>query len=144
MTQPPRIITTDTDPANPVNDYDPNQFPLGAALTVAYGSTENMFCTLGNLYRILGYLDPDDEGVPMVEQLDAMIDRYRVHVMAALPDQMHDLTLPSVDASDTDRMAWLMALHSAFGPTVTLTPAPSDNLKGDDAEPTALPGGPNG
>jgi len=141
MTQPPRIITGDSDPTNPVNDYDPNVFPTGAAITVAYGSTENMFCTLGNLYRILGYLDPDDEGVPLVEDLDKMIDRYRVHVMAQLPEALHNLTLPAADATDGDRMAWLMALHGAVGNTVTLTPAPSD--KGDNAEPTALPGRPN-
>jgi hypothetical protein len=143
MTQPPRIITGDTDPANPVNAYDADRFPLGAAITVAYGSTTNMFCTLGNLYRILGYLDgPGGEGVPLNDQLDAMIDRYRTHVRAQLPGDIDARIMPPSDANDTERLLWLSAMHTAYGETITLTPAPSDD-EGHNDQPTDLPGRPN-
>lgn len=128
-------LTTDTDPDNPVNDYEADTFPLGAALTVAYGSTEMMFCTLGNLYRIVGYLtgdlpsiEGDPNAVPPIPSLADEINRCAVHVMAQLPEAAQRLTLPDNSDGDNARMEWLIATMTAAGTTVTLTPLPTTEV----------------
>lgn len=138
--EPVAVVVHDTDPNNPVNDYRADMFPLGAAITIAYGSTTNMFTTLGNLYRILGYLNHDerDSGVPCVEDIDWMIDRYREYVRGQLP--ITEAAMPPPNASDDTRLAFLTDMTTQYGPTVTLTqPTASDMKETDDVPPSRRP-----
>lgn len=138
-------VTGDTDLSNPVNHYRADVFPVGAALTVAYGSTSNMWCTLGNLYRILGYLNQyeADDGVPVITRgvsldaqgrevednvatIDDVIAAHRDYVRG----ELDGYGIPAVpDDADTDdeKLAWLAALATDHGiTTVTLATPPSD------------------
>lgn len=115
-------MTGDTDPENPVNALQPNVFPLGAALTIAYGSNERPLCTLGNLYRILGWLTGD---VPAADAIDTEIDRCRWHVAQQLPDALRAFDPPPAPLDDpaADHV-WLANVVNKYGTTITLTALP--------------------
>ena len=121
----------DTDPQNPVNAMQSDEFPLAAVLTVIVGSNDRPFCILGNLYRILGYLlkdrsvdpnDPDARGIPRADHIDDAINVCRPAVLAQHPN------LAAITATDatTDRgiLNWITELERHYGATVTLTPLP--------------------
>lgn len=111
---------SDTARDNPVNSLPHNVFPIGAALTVAYGSNQRLFCTLGNLYRILGYLDGQ---VPGPYDIDAAIDKHRGHVLAALPTELRALDLPPADTdNEASDVAWLVGIANRYGQTIALPP----------------------
>lgn len=113
-------MTTDTDPNNPVRGYAHNQFPIGAALTVAYGGNDRPFCTLGNMYRILAYLDGQ---VPGPYDLDTVIAKHRDHVLRALPDELRALDVPPADTdNEAADLAWITGIANRYGPTITLPP----------------------
>jgi hypothetical protein len=115
-------ITVDTDPDNPVNRLPQNTFPIGAALTIAYGSNERPFCTLGNLYRILGYLTGD---VPGGDSINPEIERCRNHVEAQLPDTLRAIDPPpDTDNIDTATVSWLAGIANKYGSTIELTALP--------------------
>jgi hypothetical protein len=138
-------ITADTDIANPVNHYPANVFPVGAAITVAYGSVDDMWCTLGNLYRILGYLNQfeADDGVPVltrgvsldelnrevednVATIDDVIEQHRAYVRGELDG--HGIPRPPAEASEGDKISWLANLATEHGVTTIRldTPPRSD------------------
>lgn len=110
-------MTGDTDPENPVNDYPADVFPIGAALTVAYGSNERMFCTLGNLYRILGYLTGE---VPLANAINSTIASCRDHVATQLPTELRVVDPPPGSDDETAVIAWLSGIVNKYGPTITL------------------------
>ena len=131
-------MTGDTDPNNPVNTLPPNVFPIGAAITVAYGGVDRPFCTLGNLYRILGYLtgdvppvdgqaaDPDaDPPRPYIPGLADELERCRSHVAAQLPDTLRIFDPPPAPADDNAAdLVWLSNVINKYGGTITLAALP--------------------
>ncbi|WP_431231488.1 hypothetical protein ACQ856_18170 [Mycolicibacterium psychrotolerans] len=128
-------MTRDTDPDNPVNAYPPNEFPVGAALTITYGSNERPFCTLGNLYRILGWLTGE---IPDADEINTEIERCRTHVTAQLPDVLRLVDPPPAPGDDGDNtadMVWLIGITRTYGRTITLTALPDtiNNPTGTDA-----------
>lgn len=135
-------MTGDTDPANPVNNLPAWEFPVGAALTLAYGSNERPFCTLGNLYRIVGYLTGDvppvdgqpadpDRNQPYIAGLADEIERCREHVIAQLPDELRAIDPPPPGGNETADVAWLAGIVNRYGPTIAL-----DALPGTPNNPT--------
>lgn len=123
----PASLAGDTTEGNPVNDYPANVFPLGAAITIAYGTPDNIFCTLGNLYRIIGYLtgdlpaiDGDPNADPPIPSLADEWARCSEHVAAQLPTGL--AAAQTVDPEG--KMAWLTNAMAAHGDTVDLTPMP--------------------
>lgn len=119
----------DTDPQNPVNTLNGDVFPLAAVLTVLVGSNDRSFCTLGNLYRILGFLlkdrsvDPDDpaaRGIPRVDLLDAAIAVCRPAILDQHPE-LADVTKTRA-TTDTGILTWIAEQETRYGATVTLTP----------------------
>lgn len=110
-------MTRDTHPDNPVQQYANNVFPIGAALTVAYGSNERPYCTLGNLYRILGHLD---QHVPGPEDINDRIIANADRVRAALPDELRVTETPPRDDNETAAIAWVASMANKYGPTVTI------------------------
>jgi len=133
---------TDTDPDNPVNHYPPEQFPIGAALTVAYGSNERPLCTLGNLYRVIGWLTgdvPNADGQPerkedpelgiayqpFIPGLNDEIERCREHVEAQLPTELRALDPPPpAHLGSSADWAWLAAVTNKYGATIRLVALP--------------------
>lgn len=105
----------DTDPSNPVHNLARDRFPIGAALTVAYGSDERPFTTLGNLYRILGYLTGDCPDAP---DINKAIETCRGHVRAQLPDDIPPPPMPVDLDADMDWLAEIMQDH----PVIHLNP----------------------
>lgn len=105
----------------PTTDLPADTHPIGAALTVAFGSNTRPFCTLGALYRILGYLRGD---VPGHDGIDEAIDECRAHVRAALPDGIAALDPPPAADGEPADAAWVSAIAHNYGPTITLTPLP--------------------
>lgn len=121
----------DTDPANPVNKMQGDEFPLAAVLTVIVGSNDRPFCTLGNLYRILGFLlkdrsvdpdDPDARGIPRADHIDDAINLCRPAILEQRPD-LADITATDA-ATDLGILNWIAELERRHGATVTLTPLP--------------------
>lgn len=136
-------MTGDTDPDNPVNALPAWEFPIGAALTVAYGSNERPYCTLGNLYRVLGWLTGD---CPGADHINSEIARCRDHVAVQLPTELRVVDPPptALDEDDTAVMAWLGGIVNKYGATVALTALPgtpnnptTPNEGTDDDEPAA-------
>lgn len=119
-------MTGDTDPNNPVNAMQADTFPIGAALTVAYGSNERPFCTLGNMYRILGFLTGD---VPGADRINSAIDACRDHVLTQLPDTLRaiDPPPPADDGAFSDE-AYVGGVANKYGSTIALTPMPEQLL----------------
>jgi hypothetical protein len=121
----------DTDPKNPVNALGGDEFPLPAVLTVLHGSNDRPFCTLGNLYRILGHLlkyvsvDPDDpqaHGIPRTVHIDGGIALCRPEILRQHPELAD---VPKTRATtDTGILTWIADQEAKYGPTVTLTPLP--------------------
>lgn len=119
-------MTGDTDPSNPVSTYPSDVFPIGAALTVAYGSNERPLCTLGNMYRILGFLTGD---VPGADRLNSAIDACRDHVMAQLPDTLRAIDPPPpADGGAFSDEEYVTGIANRYGSTITLTPMPEQLL----------------
>jgi hypothetical protein len=119
------MTTGDTNPDNPVHNYPADVFPIGAALTIAYGSNERPFTTLGNLYRILGFLTG---GIPGPYDINAAIDKCRAHVVSQLPDALRAIDVPPPDhAGEAADVAWVTSIIATYGPTITLTPMPPAN-----------------
>lgn len=140
-------MTGDTDPDNPVNALPGNIFPIGAALTVAYGSNERPFATLGNLYRVLGWLTGD---VPGADEINTAIRRCRDHVAIQLPTDLRVIDAPpDADAGATADHAWLAGIVNKYGTTIPLTALPgtpnnptpetTTNAKDSDDVPPAPP-----
>lgn len=126
MTTPDPAITgmtTDTDPDNPVNAYPADVFPIGAALTVAFGSNERPFCTLGNLYRVVGYLTGD---IPMADGLASAIQRCRQHVLQQLPTELRVMDPPPEpsDVDNTADMVYVGGITNKYGATIKLVALP--------------------
>lgn len=122
----------DTHPDNPVSSYPPEVHPIGAVLTIIFGGTEHMYCTLGQLYRALGWLTGD---VPLGDAIDDAIAAVRGHVR----DEHRILAVmapPPDNADDTEKLLWLASATIDYGPTVILTPHPD---KGADDAPPELP-----
>lgn len=122
---PPAVpgMTTDTHPDNPVNGLNANMFPIGAALTVAYGSDTRFFATLGNVYRVLGYLLGD---VPAADGIGAAIERCRYWVTNQLPTELRTIDPPPADSdNDTADIAWLTNVTNRYGETIALTAMPT-------------------
>lgn len=126
----------DTSPDNPVNAMNGDEFPLAAALTVLVGSNDRPFCTLGNLYRILGFLlknrsvdpdDPDARGIPRAELIDTAIDVCRPEILRQHP-QLADITKTRA-TTDTGILTWIAEQEKTFGATVALSPLPKANAK---------------
>lgn len=126
----------DTSPDNPVNAMNGDEFPLPAVLTVLVGSNDRPFCTLGNLYRILGFLlknrsvdpdDPDARGIPRAELLDDAIAVCRPEILRQHP-QLADVTKTRA-TTDTGILAWIAEQENTFGQTVTLTALPKATTK---------------
>ncbi|MBU8834419.1 hypothetical protein [Mycolicibacterium goodii] len=126
----------DTDPDNPVTAMNGDEFPLPAVLTVLVGSNDRPFCTLGNLYRILGFLlkdrsvdpdDPDARGIPRAELIDDAIEVCRSWILKQRPDLAD---VPKTRATtDTGILTWIADQEAKFGATVTLTPLPKAAAK---------------
>lgn len=126
----------DTAPDNPVNAMNQNEFPLPAVLTVLVGSNDRPFCTLGNLYRILGFLlkdrsvdpvDPDARGIPRAELIDDAIQVCRAEILRQHP-HLTNVTKTRA-ATDTGILTWIAEQEKRFGATVTLTPLPKATAK---------------
>lgn len=140
-------ITGDTDPENPVHNYPADVFPLGAALTIAYGSNERPLCTLGNLYRIVGYLtgdipivDGDPDAEPPLPSLNDEIARCAEHVTGQLPDELRTLDPPPpADAGAAADHAWLAGVMNKYGATIPLVALPGTI---NNPTPTLLDEGP--
>lgn len=121
----------DTDPANPVNAMNGDEFPIAAVVTVLHGSNDRPFCTLGNLYRILGFLlkdrsvdpdDPDARGIPRADLIDEAIAVCRPEILRQHP-QLADSKATRA-GTDTGILTWLADQEQKFGATLTLTPLP--------------------
>lgn len=122
----------DTATDNPVHGYPRNLFPVGAVLTVLHGSNERPYCTLGNLYRVLGYLTGD---VPGADSINSAIGTVRPWVRQQHP-ALANLQPPEDGADDATVLAWLAAVEADHGATITLDPAPTDNAQEiDDVQP---------
>ncbi|ALA06706.1 hypothetical protein SEA_GRAVAILLIA_60 [Mycobacterium phage Gravaillia] len=121
MTESDFGMTPDTADDNPVNTFPPNVFPLGAAVTVAYGSNERPFCTLGNLYRILGYLTGE---VPGADDINSVIAECRHHVTHQLPTDMRTENPPPPPGDDVADIHWLGTVIGKYGPRIALTAMP--------------------
>ncbi|MBU8834447.1 hypothetical protein [Mycolicibacterium goodii] len=126
----------DTDPDNPVNAMNGDEFPLPAVLTVLVGSNDRPFCTLGNLYRILGFLlkdrsvdpdDPDARGIPRAELIDEAIEVCRPWIVKQRPDLA--VVAKTRATTDTGILSWIAEQESRFGATVTLAPLPKGGSK---------------
>lgn len=160
MTTPPVPgMTGDTDPQNPVNALPAWEFPIGAALTVAYGSNERPFCTLGNLYRIIGYLTGDVPPIdgqpanpdgnppqPHIPGLNEVIVTCREHVAKQLPTELRVVDRPPEGGHEDDvaLMAWLAGIVNKYGATIALTAMPgtpnnptTTNARTDEPAPRA-------
>jgi hypothetical protein len=83
-------------------ELQPDEYPIGAALTVAYGSNERPFCPLADLYRILGNLAGH---VPAPADINDYIDNYRPTVLAALPDELKTIDPPPAGDGETAAVA---------------------------------------
>lgn len=121
---PPAIpgMTTDTHRANPVNALNANVFPIGAALTVAYGSDTRFFATLGNVYRVLGYLTGD---VPAADSIGTAIEQCREWVTNQLPTELRTVDPPPADTgNETADIVWLVGIVNKYGLNITLTALP--------------------
>lgn len=105
----------------PTTGLPADTHPIGAALTVAFGSNARPFCTLGALYRILGYLQGT---VPGVDGIDDAIDDCRAHVTAALPDGIAALDPPPSPDGEPADAAWVSTIANKYGQTVTLPAMP--------------------
>ena len=126
----------DTSPDNPVNAMNGDEFPLAAVLTVLVGSNDRPFCTLGNLYRILGFLlknrsvdpdDPDARGIPRAELIDTAIDVCRPEILRQRPEL--EAVTKTRATTDTGILTWIADQEARFGPTVVLTPLPKATTK---------------
>lgn len=125
------MTTPDTSPDNPVNAMQADEFPIAAVATVLVGSNDRPFCTLGNLYRILGFLlqhvsvDPDDShavGIPRHDLIDEAITVCRTAILAEHPELAG---ITDTDATtDTGILTWIANLEKRYGATITLTPIP--------------------
>jgi hypothetical protein len=98
----------------PTTDLPADTHPIGAALTVAFGSNDRPFCSLGDLYRILGYLRGD---VPGHDGIDDAIDECQQHVAAALPDSIAAFGEPA-------DFVWVTSIANKYGATIVLSPLP--------------------
>lgn len=121
----------DTSPDNPVSAMNGDEFPLAAVLTVLHGSNDRPFCTLGNLYRILGFLlkdrsvdpdDPDARGIPRAELIDTAIAACRPEILRQHP-QLAESTKTRA-TTDTGILTWIADQENQFGATVFLAPLP--------------------
>lgn len=119
----------DTAPDNPVNALNGDEFPLAAVLTVLVGSNDRPFCTLGNLYRILGFMrgdvpaavsDPDAD--PPIVGIDEAITICRPEILRQHPE-LADVTKTRA-TTDTGILTWIAEQEKRFGATFTLTPLP--------------------
>lgn len=126
----------DTSPDNPVSAMNGDEFPLPAVLTVLVGSNDRPFCTLGNLYRILGFLlknrsvdpdDPDARGIPRAELIDTAIDVCRPEILRQRPEL--EAVTKTRATTDTGILTWIAEQEARFGPTVTLTALPKVGAK---------------
>lgn len=95
----------------------PRVFPLGAVLTITAGSYERPFCTLADLYSILGWLRHD---VPAADELADAIDDWRPVILAQHPE-LAAVVAPPADASDTAVLSWLADQEAQFGAYLQLT-----------------------
>lgn len=102
-----------------------NVHPIGAALTVAYGSYNRPFCSLADIYRILRFLTGYTPHNAL--WVDACFDHHRAHVLAALPDALKAIDPPpdtGPDGGDTADVAWVAGIKAKYGPTVKIPPTP--------------------
>lgn len=136
-------MTTDTDPDNPVHNYPAEVFPIGAALTVAYGSTERPFATLGNIYRLLGWLtgdiptiDGDPKANPPLPSLADEIARCREYVLQQLPTELRVVDPPPAEQDNTADLAWVRGIGNKYGATIALRPMNGTNAH-DNTDPIA-------
>lgn len=112
----------DTDKDNPVNALPRNVFPIAAVLTVTHSGNDRPFCTLGNLYRILGFMTGDvptagPSDVPGSLSIDEAVAKCRPEILRQHP-QLAAITAP---ASRDERviLAWLDQQAEQF---VTIEP----------------------
>lgn len=99
-------------------DLEPNEFPIGAALTVAYGSNERPFCNLADLYRILGAFTGQ---IPAPHAINDTIAECRDKVLKQLPDELRAIDPPPADAgNEAADVAWVAGIKSRYGPTIRL------------------------
>lgn len=125
------MTTPDTARDNPVNGLNGDVFPLAAVLTVLVGSNDRPFCTLGNLYRILGFMlqhrsvDPDDpgaHGIPRPDLIDDGIAVCKTEILRQHPELAPIKATRA--ATDTGILTWIADQETTYGPTVTLTALP--------------------
>ncbi|MCV7230705.1 hypothetical protein [Mycolicibacterium komossense] len=125
------MTTPDTARDNPVTGLNADVFPLAAVLTVLVGSNDRPFCTLGNLYRILGFMlqnrsvdpaDPDAHGIPRAELIDDAIAVCKPEILRQHPE-LAAITKTRA-TSDTGILTWIADQETRYGLTVTLTPLP--------------------
>lgn len=133
-------MTVDTDPDNPVNALPENMFPIGAALTIVYGGPDRYFATLGNVYRVLGYLTGE---VPLADDIPDAMQRCRYHVENQLPTDMRIIDPPPIDTGDNIAdIAWIGGIVNKYGPYIRLValpgtinnPTPTDETPTDATE----------
>ena len=99
---------------------DLRRFAIGPVVTVLHGSDTRPFCTLEQLYDILGYLHSD---VPGSGEIDTYIEAARPYLAGEHPGLAAE-PVPPVDASEKAVFDWLIGLGDKYGTPLPVTPLP--------------------